>query len=204
MKMKKIALFLMVISFIFCGIAYVQPCYAQRDAGRYACQQDVRMDLEKAYRIVKHGIQTRQINQQEAEGIRHNLKRVESDLDRALSDGRLNPRECDRLQRETRDLYRHIRQDMTDNDGDRQGRGGQACQRDVRDDLEKARIAHREGVDSRRINPQESYVISNKMEEVEKDLRRSLKDGRLNPGECDKLKRKMKDLYDLIGYARNN
>jgi hypothetical protein len=114
MKMKNLVLSFIVVSFIFCGIGYVQPCYAERGDGRHACQHEVRKDLEKAHRIVQHGIQTRQISYKEAEGIRHNLKRVENDFDRYLSDGRLSQRECDSLKSEIRGLYRHIKHDIRD------------------------------------------------------------------------------------------
>lgn len=204
MKIKKFVLFLIAVSFIFCGLGYVQPCYADRGGERHACQQEVRKDLEKAHKMVQHGIQTRQINQQEAEGIRQNLKRVENDFNRALSDGRLDPRECERLQREIRGLYRHIKHDIRDDDNGRQGHGAQGCQHEVRRDLEKARMIVEDGVNANKISPQELFVINKRMDELENDLRRYSSDGRLNPRECDRLKKKIKDIYDLIGYARNN
>jgi len=125
MKMKKFALLFIVFSFIFCGTGYVQPCYAERGDGRYgnerhdnggrhACEREVRKGLAKAHRIVRHGLQTRQIDRREAESIRHNLRKVENDLDRYLSDGRLSPRECDNLKREIHGLHRHIKHDLRD------------------------------------------------------------------------------------------
>jgi hypothetical protein len=121
-KMKKFALLFIVFSFIFCGIGYVQPCYAERGDGRYSerhgerhvCEREVRGDLARAHRIVQHGIRTRQIDHREAESIRHNLKRVENDLDRYLSDGRLSQRECDNLKQEIHGLHRHIKHDLRD------------------------------------------------------------------------------------------
>ena len=202
MKINKMALFLMIISIIFCGIGYVQPCSAESGDSRYACQNDVRKDIEKANRIVRHGLNTKQITPREADGIRHNINRVENDLSRALSDGRLNPRECDRLQQETRGLYRHIRSEM--NDDDRQGQGGRSCQNDVRKDIEKADRIVRHGLNTRQITPREADGIRHNINRVENDLSRALSDGRLNPRECDRLQQETRGLYRHIKHEMND
>ena len=112
MRMNKLVLSLIVGSFIFWGMWYVQPGYAQHS--NHACQRDVRVHIEKAHRIVQHGIDTRQINHKEAEGLRRNMQKVENDFQRSLSDGRLSQRECEKLNREIAGLYRHIKHDMKD------------------------------------------------------------------------------------------
>jgi hypothetical protein len=112
MKMSKWVLSLTVGSFIFWGICYVQPGYAQHSS--HACQHDVRAHIERAYRIVQHGIDSRQINYKEAEGIRRNIQMVERDYRRAVSDGRLSEMECERLNSEVARLYHHIKHDMKD------------------------------------------------------------------------------------------
>ena len=112
MKMSKWVLSLTVGSFIFWGICYVQPGCAQHS--NHACQREVRAQIEKAYRIVQHGLDSRQINHKEAEGIRHNIEMVERDYRRAVSGGHLSERECERLNKEVDRLYRHIKHDLRD------------------------------------------------------------------------------------------
>ena len=112
--------FVLTIFVLFCGICFAAPCFAQygRD-GRHAreahaCWNDVRRDMNKAHRAIDHGIRTRQIDHREADNLRRHLRRVEGDLHRYESDGRLSPRECRNMQNEIRGLYRHIKHDMND------------------------------------------------------------------------------------------
>ena len=112
MNMNKWVLSLTVGSLILWGLCYSQPSYAQHS--NRACQHDVRAHLEKADRIVQHGIESRQINHREAEGIRRNIQQVERDYRRAASDGRLSERECERLNNEVARLYHHIKHDLKD------------------------------------------------------------------------------------------
>ncbi len=175
----------------------------RRDYRGQECQQDVRQDIEKANNMVRHGIKTGQIDSREADRIRQNIRRVENDLNRFVSDGRLNPGECERLQRETRGLYKHIRYEMNDGN-DRRDHRGEGCQQDIRQDLSRARVMVRDGVNSEKISPQELFVINKKIENLENDLNRSRSDGRLRPEECAGLKQKAKDLIDTIMYAATN
>jgi hypothetical protein len=109
--MKKCVALFIFVSFIFCGIYYVQPCFALQG---HACQHEVRKEIDKAHRVVQHGIKTKQIDQREAASIRNNIKRIENDLNRYVADGRLSPRECNQLQNELRGLHRHIKHDLND------------------------------------------------------------------------------------------
>jgi hypothetical protein len=123
-KMKKWTALFIFVSFIVSGLYFVQPSFAQRERDSYdrpsrerqghACQHEVRKEIDKAHRVVQHGIHTKQIDQREAASIRNNIKRIENDLNRFVSDGRLTPRECERLQNELRGLHRHIKHDMND------------------------------------------------------------------------------------------
>ena len=117
MKMNRLVLSLTVGLFLLGGICYLQPSFAQRsdrERSNHACQHEVRAHIERAYRITQHGIDSRQINRKEAEGIRRNMQKVEKDLQRAISDGRISQRECDRLNEEIARLYRHIKHDIKD------------------------------------------------------------------------------------------
>jgi hypothetical protein len=112
--------FALTVFILFCGIYFAAPCFAQygregrHEREAHACRHDVRKELNKAHRVIDHGIRTRQIDHKEAENLRRHLKRVEGDLHRYESDGRLSPRECNNMQNEVRNLYRHIKHDMND------------------------------------------------------------------------------------------
>jgi hypothetical protein len=112
MNMNKWVLSLTVGSLLFWGICYVQPGYAQHS--NHACQREVRTHIERARRVVQHGVDSGQINRREAEGIRRNIQMVERDYRRAESDGHLSERECERLNRDVDRLYRHIKHDLRD------------------------------------------------------------------------------------------
>jgi len=117
MKMNKLVLSLTVGLFILGGTCYLQPSFAQRsdrERSNHACQREVSAHIQRAYRITQHGIDSRQINRKEAEGIRRNMRKVEKDFQRAVSDGRLSQRECERLNEEVARLYGHIKHDIKD------------------------------------------------------------------------------------------
>jgi hypothetical protein len=134
--MKTRYLLILVVAFVI-SLGLTAFSYAEEGhrGGGHEGVRDIQNRMRIAHEKIDRGIQSGSLTREEAHRLKGELNAVRDDEARMRSDGRLNPHERDRLDRELDRLERHIanlkqndnRRDNDRRDGDRDRHRGPSC-----------------------------------------------------------------------------
>jgi len=179
--MKKV-LFVFMCAVMLFGFAAIG--YAERGDWHGGIRDRIREAKQSIDRGIEHG----KITRQEARKLNEELDSILAKVDRMRSDGRLDERERESINRDLdrleRDIKREKRDDDRRGDGDRRDwHGG------IRDRIHAAKQSIDRGIEHRSLTRKEARKLNEELDEILVKIDRMKNDGRLSEGEREKVNR---------------
>jgi septal ring factor EnvC (AmiA/AmiB activator) len=176
-RLSLIAALFLAFSFLFIGFA--------------ATASDIDRRVDEMHKRINQGVQSGELTQQEAAGLRQELNDIRKDEARMRADGRLTRPEIDRLNGELDRLSRDIYREKHDQDTV----GG----RNINQRVSEMHKRINQGVKSGELTRQEATRLRQELNNIRGDEARMRADGRLTRPEIDRLNgeldRLSRDIY---------
>ena len=204
--MKTRYLIVLLVAFVL-GFGLTAFSYADeghRGSG-YEGVRDINNRIRIAHEKIDKGIDSGALTREEAHRLKGELDAVRDDEARMRADGRLNPHERDRLERELDRLEKHIfNLKHNDNRRDDDHRGGYEGIQNIDQRIDAAHHRIHKGVESGALTKHEADKLKGQLDALRDDEARMRADGRLNPHERERLERELDRLEKHIHHLIHN